>query len=76
VNADAINKPWTMRSMANVLRSGATANRAVGMASSVRLAAMPARRGIRSLRNEMITPAIAMPSVQALTAVPIAAGFT
>jgi hypothetical protein len=59
-----------------VVRSGATARRAVGIESTQRLTKIPDRRSIRLLKNATDNPAIAIPIVLALTAKLIAAGLT
>lgn len=48
----------------------------VGIASSARLIQTPARRSILWLISATTRPEIVMPTVQALTAVPITAGMT
>jgi hypothetical protein len=65
-----------MRSIVNTARLGAAASSAVGIARIARLIRMPRRRSIRRLKIATQSPAIAMPSVLALTAEPIAAGLT
>ena len=49
---------------------------AVGTARIIRLTTMPSRRSICRLKAATTSPAIAIPSVLALTAEPIAAGLT
>jgi hypothetical protein len=65
-----------MRSAVKEVRSGALASSAVGIASRTRLKRMPRRRSICGLRKPTTSPAIAIPSVLALTATPISAGDT
>jgi hypothetical protein len=57
-------------------RSGASASSEVGTASSTRLATTPYRRSILRLNSAVARPATAIPSVQALTAIPAADGET
>ena len=71
-----MQRPWAMRRIVNVVRSGATASRAVGMASRQRLMRIPRRRSIRRLKKATVNPATAIPMVLALTAKPMAAGVT
>ncbi len=64
------------RSIVKTARLGALASSAVGIARTARLISMPSRRSIFLLKIATQSPAIAMPSVLALTAEPIAAGLT
>ena len=71
-----MHNPCTTRRIVNVIKSGATANSAVGIESAARLMRMPRRRSIRRLNKDTIRPAPAMPIVLAFTANPMAAGVT
>jgi hypothetical protein len=76
VKAEAVQRPWATRNAVKTARFGAPASSAVGIASSTRLTRMPRRRSICLLNAATARPAMAMPSVLALTAEPIAAGPT
>src|SRR5215216_5584326 len=52
VKADAMHSPCAMRRTINVVKSGAAARRAVGIASTVRLMRRPRRRSMRWHRQE------------------------
>src|SRR3974377_723808 len=76
VNAEAMQRPWQMRSAVNTVRLGADASGPVGNENRARLTRMPNRRSMRWLKNPTANPATAIPIVLALTAKPIAAGGT
>jgi hypothetical protein len=76
VKAVAMHSPWTMRSAAKLRRSGATASRSVGIASSASAAATAPRRSARAPSAAAASAASAMPMVPALAATPIIPGWT
>ncbi len=71
-----MHRPCATRSSVKVVRSGALANNAVGIASSRRLTRMPKRRSMREEKKPIARPEIAMPKADAFEAKPIAAGET
>src|SRR5438105_6804267 len=78
VSAKAVdmNSPCSTRRKAKAPRPGACARSTVGSASAASATITPRRRSMRRLKKATARLPIAMPSVAALTASPIAAGRT